>query len=252
MKLPCTVIEDMLPLYIDGICADETEALVNAHLEQCPKCRDMLVRMRTDMELTEEPEDMKPLQAIQKQWEKSKRASVRKGVCISVVILLVVASVLSGIWYVAYGRYYYRMAEHMDPVSEEAVDMGSADCMKVIDGYRIGIWIPPILSNSGFVRITDESGMVMLLYPQVGGDYAMKVSVHENKNQFYMVWLKSDLSPNFEDHPLPVRTDQEKERIVQLLDKQRDDIVDMCNIVKAMWGIDLLDESVIVSGVVIR
>ena len=28
MKLPCTVMEDVLPIYMDGICADETEALV--------------------------------------------------------------------------------------------------------------------------------------------------------------------------------------------------------------------------------
>ena len=245
MKLPCTVIEDMLPLYIDGICADETEALVEEHLQQCPKCCDMLINMRASLELPEEPEDLKPLQAIKERWEKSKRVYVRKGICVTLVILLVAASVLSGVWYVSYGKYYYWMAECMDPIPEEAIDMGSADCMKEINGCRIGIWLPPVLSNSGFVRITDETGMVMFIYPQVGGSYAVKVSVHENENQFYMVWLNPDMTPNFEEHSVPVRTDQEKERIVQLLDRQRDRIMNMCATVKSLWGIELLDETAV-------
>ena len=136
----------------------------------------------------------------------------------------------------------------MDPVPEEALDMGSADCMKEINGYRIGIWIPPVLSNSGFIRITDKNGIAMFLYPQPGGGYEFKVSVYENETQFYMVWLNPDLTPNFEEHAFPVRTDQEKERIVQLLDRQRDRIVDMCAAVESFWGIDLLDETVVVPG----
>ena len=241
MKLPCTVIEDMLPVYIDGICADETEALVAEHLAQCSKCRDMLEKMRTSVEIPEEPDDIKPLQAIQKRWERSKRASVRKGICIALAALLIVMSALSGIWYVGYGKYYFRMAACMDPVPEEAIDMGSADYMKELDGYRIGMWIPPVLSNSGFVRVTDETGMVMFIYPQAGGGYAFKVSVRENSNKFYMIWLTSDLTPNYEDHPIPVRTDWEKERIEQLLQEQKTQIIAMCQAVYSLWGIQLLE-----------
>ena len=39
MKLSCKVIEDMLPMYYDGVCSDESAALVEEHLKECPECR---------------------------------------------------------------------------------------------------------------------------------------------------------------------------------------------------------------------
>lgn len=243
MKLPCTVMEDVLPIYMDGICADETEALVQEHLSQCPKCRQMLEKMQMDMQLQHEPDDMKPLQAIEKRWNQSKRLAFGKGAGIAVALLLVAAVILSGIWFISYGKYYYQMAQCMDPVPEEAVDMGSADRMKVVGGCRVGIWIPPILSNSGFVRITNESGMILFLYPQVGGGYSIRVLLRDNGGRTYGVWINPDLSINSEDHPVPGRTDWENTQILQLLQEQRDEIIAICDAANELWGIDLLEES---------
>ena len=39
MKLSCNVIRDLLPLYRDGVCADETRTLVEEHLAGCASCR---------------------------------------------------------------------------------------------------------------------------------------------------------------------------------------------------------------------
>lgn len=38
MNLKCTVIEDLLPLYIDGICSEDTKELIEKHLTECPAC----------------------------------------------------------------------------------------------------------------------------------------------------------------------------------------------------------------------
>jgi hypothetical protein len=38
MNLKCTVIEDLLPLYIDGICSEDTKEIVEKHLAECPAC----------------------------------------------------------------------------------------------------------------------------------------------------------------------------------------------------------------------
>lgn len=45
-KLPCGVVEDLLPLYIDELCREETKALVAEHLENCPVCRSKWEAMR--------------------------------------------------------------------------------------------------------------------------------------------------------------------------------------------------------------
>lgn len=39
MKIPCNIIRDLLPLYIDRIESDESRAAVKEHLSTCPDCR---------------------------------------------------------------------------------------------------------------------------------------------------------------------------------------------------------------------
>ena len=38
-KIPCAIIKDLLPLYIDGLTSEETNALVEEHLAECDGCR---------------------------------------------------------------------------------------------------------------------------------------------------------------------------------------------------------------------
>lgn len=35
----CYIVRDLLPLYMDGICSDESKQLVKKHLEQCEACK---------------------------------------------------------------------------------------------------------------------------------------------------------------------------------------------------------------------
>lgn len=227
MRLQCTVIEDLLPVYTDGICSQESEKLIEEHLLECPACREMLAGMRTSaVEEVQQMDDLKPLQTISKRWQQGKRKAFRKGICLTLGVLLVLTALLSGIWYLLYGKYYYQIARKMDTVPEEAADLIYADAMKVIDGCRIGIWIPPLLSNSGFIRATAENGRVLFCYPQVGGGYQYRVSVLED-NHSYFIWLKDDFTADYENHPLPPRTEAEQARINRLLLEQKEEILSM-------------------------
>lgn len=85
MKLSCKVIEDLLPMYYDKVCSEETAALIEDHLKDCPKCSRILADLRGEIEIqTEHPDDIKPLKKIQKSYKKRKLITL-------VVILLVVA-----------------------------------------------------------------------------------------------------------------------------------------------------------------
>ena len=35
MSLPCKVVEDLLPLYHDGVCSEESRILVEEHIQTC-------------------------------------------------------------------------------------------------------------------------------------------------------------------------------------------------------------------------
>ena len=39
MDRPCEIVDDLLPLYLDGVCSAESRRLVGEHLAACPACR---------------------------------------------------------------------------------------------------------------------------------------------------------------------------------------------------------------------
>ena len=45
-KIPCEVIQDLMPSYIDGLTSPVTSRVVEEHVEGCEKCRKMLEHMR--------------------------------------------------------------------------------------------------------------------------------------------------------------------------------------------------------------
>ena len=48
MNYPCSVIQDLLPLYIDGVCSQESRKLVEAHLAECTVCGQILEEMKNN------------------------------------------------------------------------------------------------------------------------------------------------------------------------------------------------------------
>ena len=40
MKLPCSVVQDLLPLYHDNVCSENSSALIEEHLKDCPACQE--------------------------------------------------------------------------------------------------------------------------------------------------------------------------------------------------------------------
>lgn len=44
----CNIVKDLIPLYIDDCCSDETSAEVKKHVEQCEDCKKTLNSMKND------------------------------------------------------------------------------------------------------------------------------------------------------------------------------------------------------------
>lgn len=65
MKLPCSVVRDLLPLHAEQLTEPETAALVEEHLHDCAPCTQRLAAMR---EQAPEPvETTQPLKSLKKQ-----------------------------------------------------------------------------------------------------------------------------------------------------------------------------------------
>lgn len=88
MKTECGIIQDLLPLYADGVCTPESRAAVEQHLKECDTCRELHQRMTAPLpEQTEaEPDRVKEGKRFRKGLKK-----VRRRWAISLIAALLVA-----------------------------------------------------------------------------------------------------------------------------------------------------------------
>ena len=59
----CKIIQDLIPLYIDGCCSEESQKLVDEHTEECTTCKRMLEDMKV-------PSDFAPVTEFPKTFHK--------------------------------------------------------------------------------------------------------------------------------------------------------------------------------------
>lgn len=45
MKYPCNLIQDLLPLYYDGVCSEESKLIIEQHLSECTTCKEFYLAM---------------------------------------------------------------------------------------------------------------------------------------------------------------------------------------------------------------
>ncbi len=94
MKLPCKVIEDLLPMYYDKVCSEDSAALIEEHMKNCPHCSRILSDLHSDIDIPEKKvDDIKPLQKIQKSYKKMR---LRWFVAILGILLLIPIAFLAG------------------------------------------------------------------------------------------------------------------------------------------------------------
>ncbi len=99
MKNECSVVRDILPLYLENMVSDETGAFVKEHLKDCPACAAELEALKagtraekagSEMRDSLEAEVMKSMKATRKKFRKKayRVAAVISGVFIIVCVLL--------------------------------------------------------------------------------------------------------------------------------------------------------------------
>ena len=97
----CDLVQDLLPLYEDGCCSEESRAIVQAHLAECPDCREILEEMHLPFLGMPSVSENTPAQTFKKGMRRLRK------ICISSVTgaaaILLAALVLAIITWVAGG-----------------------------------------------------------------------------------------------------------------------------------------------------
>lgn len=98
-KIPCDVIKDLLPSYIDKLTSETTNREIEAHMLECEQCQKVLEQMKApDMETSEE--DIKELDFLKKT-----NRNYRKNILICVAIVWVVSVIFFGMKNYMVGQY---------------------------------------------------------------------------------------------------------------------------------------------------
>ena len=261
MKLSCKVIEDMLPMYYDCICSDESAALVEEHLKECPQCSRILTDLQSGLEISQNTvDDLKPLVELQSEWKKEKRRSAKKGACITIAVVVALFVVLTGIWYLGYAVRYDKLAGKLEKVNDATAAMTTAGHYLEHGNYVVVLKKPGFLGDGGFVHIGDREGMVIFLneaweeigqnkemcidlffYPQFGGGYRTAV-IFDDGNETWWVWLTPELTYNYDLYSSSERPAEEIAHLEQLLVDYHEEVADLVNVAKEVWNIDLFGQ----------
>ena len=84
-RLPCEFIQDLLPLYIDGITGRVSDEAIREHIAGCSKCREMLEQMQRAKELQEALDRQQEIRDID--YMKKVRKAGRRSNAVLVIIL---------------------------------------------------------------------------------------------------------------------------------------------------------------------
>lgn len=98
-NITCEIIQDLLPLYCDGVCSEESRALIQSHICDCDRCREELRLMNLHVNFEEEKADINVAEAASKAWKKNKRKSFRTGIILAAVLAAIAAGVFFGSHY---------------------------------------------------------------------------------------------------------------------------------------------------------
>lgn len=97
MTISCEIIKDLLPLYHDGVCSNDSKALIEEHLAECDSCRAELQAMDGKLFMNDREHNLQEAEVVQslsRKWKKGMLKSLLKGVLTTLVFVTVLGLVL--------------------------------------------------------------------------------------------------------------------------------------------------------------
>lgn len=97
MKVSCEIIKDLIPLYHDGVCSDDSRVMIEGHLLECDSCKAELQAMDEVLFINNKDQNLHEAEAVKKlsrRWKKGMMKSLLKGVVITIIVIAAIVLVL--------------------------------------------------------------------------------------------------------------------------------------------------------------
>ena len=88
MDKQCEIVQDLLPLYVDGACSESSAAMVKEHLETCPECKALYEKLCSDTgEETLKAEMVGVVAKHEKKVKKKRLLTIVASVVLTIVLI---------------------------------------------------------------------------------------------------------------------------------------------------------------------
>lgn len=121
----CKIIQDLLPLYHDGVCSSESRELVEEHLQECPDCKDVLHTLDEEISLANEVDAAKPMVNIRNRLKQIRWQALVRG---AVTATLVIALLIGAWWTLTQWHFIPIGSEDLQVVRVAQLDNGRIAC----------------------------------------------------------------------------------------------------------------------------
>ena len=88
MSISCEIIRDLLPLYLDDVCSNDSKTAVTEHIAACEKCKAELQAMQKDILISKTAQNITEAEAVMnlsKKWKKGMTKSLWTGMYIAIL-----------------------------------------------------------------------------------------------------------------------------------------------------------------------
>ena len=156
-ELPCAIVEDLLPAYVEGLTSEETTAAVEAHLASCPACAAKRAAMGTEEgpspeEAAETAREVDYLKAVRRRSRRRVAAAI---LCTVLVLLLGFAAKI------------FVIGEPLGPTGVTVAAQRMDDVLRVKVSSAVSgnaFWDWTVETQDGVVSITARSVLVSPLF----------------------------------------------------------------------------------------
>lgn len=128
MKITCEIIRDLLPLYYDEVCSEDSRKLVEAHLDSCAECRKELEYMSGELTHNVEIEKERIIKS-------SSRALKRIKIEHIIIGILIAALFVSGHTFIKYQK--ESQIGTTKVLREERLQEANHSSVKIKDEYYV-------------------------------------------------------------------------------------------------------------------
>lgn len=224
--VPCNVIVDLLPLYKEDICSEETKELVEEHLRSCEECRQLCDEATIPKpEKKAVPDEAETFKKIGKKVKKGK--FYRR----ALIFIFAVFAALNVAW----------LKLKFFPYKDFSADMGeyNGDVYQVYEGgYYYNVIEPHYLSFfEGKLYIwkevagKEENVSVLTVIPRVTGDTKYAVAIKTNSE-----YIEIPVTDSIEFDPSGYKVRDNDEHAKQLLNDNREEIEELMKAAQKKWG----------------